>query len=304
MCGFAIGLLPLLIYNLNHEWAHLSQSALAGFVRGAASDPLSWAQLASSLEFVMRPGAGLLWLGVAIGTIRVVRSRPFGLPHVLLLHALLFGTAYWLAGTRFLPGVAPSRLLYTLYPALAVLLAHAVAWRGDSEWKLQFAAGSFVIWLLWVSGTYVNWAASNAPREAGSWRGSWSLTDGRSLYEALTSRGVDTAIVSYWTRWPLEFAARVEQRRDPAAAELHVSMTPGTTPASEHAAFALLHGSALRREIEAALLARGLPFYRIDVAGHALLTGLDTTTLGDLKLPPVLDRGAWPPAPAQPDGFN
>lgn len=310
--GFAVGLIPLLLYNLGHDWAHLEQSALLGLATGQgsasgnATGPLSMRQLYGSFSFVLGPVSWLLGLGIAVGAWRVARARPFGLPHVLLAHMALYTLAYWLAGTRFLPGIAPSRVLYAAGPGIAVLLAVAVAWRTeDASWRRALAMSSVAIWLVASLAGAASWAASGVPRETGSWRGSWSLVDGPGLYGALTSRGIETAIVSYWTSWPLEFAKRCARARQPDAAPLRVTMSPVLDPDARAPAFVLLPGTPLFARVEQRLLRRGVPFFRSDWKNFAILSGFDASALRKgLGLPVLLDRGAWKAPPEELDGFN
>ena len=250
--GFATAQLPLLLYNATHDWQNYASSALASSLGESAVAPLSGSLLAGSLAFVLGPTAGLLGMGFSLGAFRIARRRPIGLQHALLLHALLYVFAFWLSGTRFLPGIAPSRVLFAVTPSLAIVLASAACFSERDSALRGWLAG--VATALWLGATLIgaaSWAASGAPRETGSWRASWALVDAKGLHRALTERDIDQVLVSYWTRWPLEFTARAETQAS-ATPPMTVSMSPRSVSASPRVAYALRVGTPLLAALEEA----------------------------------------------------
>lgn len=304
--GFLLGSIPLFIHNLTHDWQNFADSTLASVLVERAGEPLSLMLLQSSASFVLGPAPLLLGIGLGLGAIRIARQRPFGLSHVLLLHTALFTLCYWIVGTRFLPGVAPARVLYVLCPGLAITLACGIGWEAEAPpLRSWLGGGAVALWLFSVLTAGAIWAASGVPRESGSWRGSWALTDGPELYRALSSRGVDTVIVAYWTRWPLQFAARVEQRRNPQAPALRVHISPRSLGAADTAAFAIRENTPLLRAVRRQLVLQRIAFERSRWRDFAILSGLDAARIrDDPRLPAMLDGGVWKPPPSPPDGFN
>jgi len=181
-----------------------------------------------------------------------------------------------------------------------------VCWKaGASTWRTWGSGGALALWLVSVLGACSLWAASGVPRESGSWRGSWALTDGAGLYGALTSRGIDHVVVAYWTRWPLQFAERSQRRRDPHAPALSVHMSPRSLSEGEKAAFALRDDTPLLRVVQSQLVRQRTPFVRSQWSDFSILWGIEADRIrSDPNLPAVLDRGVWNPPPSPPDGFN
>src|SRR5262249_46449711 len=222
------------------------------------------------------------------------------------------GVCYWLAGLRDLEA-PPARGLYPLHLALPIVMAAAldassirsVVWR----W-LQRAA--LVLWLLSVSVPVFAWLLHGEPREVGSWRGSWSLVDGKGLLDALREDEVDTVFVTYWTAWPTRFAERVAAREDVRARatstppiELNWLLPTEPLPASRKVAFALRRGTRLLAWLERFLATHAVPHRTRDWDGFRILSGIDATTVHrGAGYPRGLGIGALPPYPDHPDGFN
>jgi hypothetical protein len=329
--GLAIGLVPLVIYNATHDWANLRQSVvytLMAHNRGAA--PLSLGQMAQSVRFVFGPVWWLALGGLAVAAYRVARAtgtkRTIGV--VLLAHVIVYATAYWLAGLRALP-VPAARVLFALYPSVAVLLGMAAAPRGARPRRHALATAAAVVWCALVIGSAAHWIAGGQPREWGSWRGRWSLYDTGRILQSVRASQSDLVLTSYWTCWPLALEARTAAREIQEAKRLvavrarHVewnaadSSRGGLVLATSlpqrplhrgvRTAVVLIDTSSALRTIERALDSRGLAYHRTTIDGVVILTGLDASDLQRLSAEElaVLDGAAfWPPLPDEPDGFN
>jgi hypothetical protein len=304
--GFLLGSIPLFVHNATHDWENYGESTLASVVAERAGEPLTLELLQTSANFVLGPRAGVLLACLCIGAARIVRRRPFDVTHALLAHVGLFALAYWVVGTRFLPGVAPARVLYVLLPGFALLFACGVCWRRDAPPLASWlGGGAIAVWGLSVVAACLAWGASGVPREAGSWRAGWALTDGRGLADALRARRVDTVVVDYWTYWPLQFALRAERHREPETPPVNVRMSTQRLEGPGLVAIALRTDTPLFGLVEAALLREGIGFERSPFRDFAILTQIDAGRLrGAVGLPPVMNRGAWKPPPSPPDGFN
>ena len=208
---------------------------------------------------------------------------------------------------RHLP-IPPSRLLYALYPSLAVVLACALPVRPN----LRAAGGILATcgvagWLALSGAPVADWIRSGQAREVGSWRASWCLVDGAGLYRELAREGVEVAYVSRWTEPPLRFATRLARRADPTAHPLKTSFAiprEAAAPAAR-AAFALPRDTRAAQTIQALLRTHAIP--------HRLATWQEFVILGDLDaarihrgsgFPRRILTSVWRPLPRPPDGFN
>ncbi len=301
VASLALGFAPLLLLR-----RHLEQPIFESL--GVGDAPLSLAQLRLSAAFVLGPAWPLLLAGLVVAGFRLLRaSRPVGLGHVALAHTLLYLAAYWVSGLRYLP-IPPSRVLYALYPGIAVLLAHAVDLSpAASSLRRAVAAAALLAWLAAVASPTAAWIVSGQPREAGSWRGSWSLTDGTGLYQLLVREGVELAYASYWTTWSLRFAARSARHRDPAAPRLTATWEPRSPIRRLHvdAAIVLHEGTELLRAVEGRLQAARISHRRLEWEGFVILLPADVFRLRAASvLPAILDSADWRPLSTPLDGFN
>ena len=299
-----IGTLPLLIYNLGHDWDHLRQSAMAAVLAADARPPLELSAMALSLRFVLGGAAWLLAAWSVVGAVRILRRRDhLELGHVLLAHAVLYLCAYWASGLRFLE-IAPSRVLYPLQLDLAVLLAWAIDWRAGIPRRLSAAA--LVSWLLLALVSTSAWIASRAPRDDGSWRASWCGIDGDSLRTALLDEGIDAAYLSYWTATPVALANRMALRGDASAREVLVSTRMGGDwGAPRNVAFVLHAGSPVLGQVETALRQASIEHERSRFGTLVILSEIDAHDLEDVDgLPESFSDRSWPPRRDPYDGFN
>lgn len=303
--GAALGLIPLLLINLGYRWVHLRESVLLAWLQGRGGQPLTAGQLGDALRFVLGAAWPLLGLGCAIAALRIASSgRRWGVGHVALAHLALYLFGFWAAGLRYME-IAPSRVLYALYPSLSLLLGIAFGGlRGTGRW---LPVGLAAAWLACVSVPIGQWMASGAPREAGSWRSRWSLVDGPALRGELVGRGVDVAYVSLWTASTLLYATRVAAREASGSPDLEVRYElPAAPPApGRRAAIVLPEGSPLLADVERALHERG-NVYRRDAWGtYVILDGLDAARVHQgIGLPATFVVGVWPPPPSRFEGFN
>jgi hypothetical protein len=309
--GALVGLLPLGIYDLTHDAAHLRQSVLASLAAepADASDALSLRALLRSAGFVLGPAWALLLAGLAAAALRIARRDPDGgLGRVALAHVLLYLAAYWLSGPRYLPDVPPSRVLYALLPSLSVLLALAAAPAQRARITTRaLSLACVVAWLVSVTIPVAGWIGAGRPREAGSWRGSWALVDGEALRLALLEEGVEIAYASHWTTWSLLFAVRAAEHRDEASRALSVAsgVPRRARGPARRAAIALHAGSPSLERTELALREAGVPYRRREWGDLVLLVDLDATRIQrGIGLPARFGSDAWPPLPDRPDGFN
>ncbi len=309
--GTFIGLLPLLLYNLTHNWINLKQSALSTILADPESPMLTIDQMAASLKFILGP---LWWFGlivIAVGLVSLIaRRRTISLAHILLLHAALYLTGYCLEGLRYLE-IPPARILFPLLPALAVLLAHAASWaygEGRSTFRRLATTTGIVIWIAGTTFPVYHWIRSGEPREVGSWRGTWSLVDGIDLYKVLAEERTDIAFVSYWTCQSLEFGKRLALLNDNSLRNLRISFAipPDRYNPGSRAAFVLLTESPLLEEIVARLNLNRVHHRRREWQTYTILSEIDTGFIHTgAGFPPTLTReSAFPPMPLHPGGFN
>ncbi|NNL68020.1 MAG: hypothetical protein HKP30_17360 [Myxococcales bacterium] len=305
--GALLGVLPLLLYNLGHDWAHLRTSVVA---RMLVEDgrPLGWRALRDSAAFVLGPGHLLALSAIAFAGFRLARRRrPLGLEHVLLLNLLLYAIGYWLGGLRYL-AIPPSRVLFQVYPSVAVLLAVALDVPRRAPRALRIAAvTAAAVWIASVAVPTARWMASGEPRETGSWRGSWSLVDGAALHRELVDRNVKMAFTSYWTLWPLRFETERAQRGLPPARKLLVSDAIPTEPLppGRIVAFVLQPGTEAFRRVELTLRSRGIAHEREAWGDYVIFSGIESSAVHTgLGFPAGLVRNALPLPPRVSDGFN
>jgi len=301
VASLALGFAPLLLLK-----RHLQQPIFESLGAGVA--PLSLAHLRLSAEFVLGPPWPLLLAGLSVAGVRLLLApRPATLGQVALVHTLLYLAAYWVSGLRYLP-IPPSRVLYALYPGISVLLAHAIDLSPATiSVRRGVAAIALLAWLSAVAAPIAVWIASGQPRETGSWRGSWSLTDGTGLYQRLAREGVELAYASYWTTWSLQFAARSARYRDPAAARLTATWdtrSPIRRPQVD-AAIVLHEGTKLLRVVEHRLQAARISHRRVEWDGFVILLPDDVFRLRAASaLPAILDSADWRVLSSPTDGFN
>jgi hypothetical protein len=303
--GAGVGLLPLLVFNLTHDWSNLRASLLFALLTGArTSSPLGLVPLRLSARFVLGGAWPLLVLGIAVAGVRLWR-RPLGLPQLLLAHALVYLGAFWISGDRYL-SIPPSRVLYALYPGLAVLLGVA-AEPPPGRVRRAVAFGAVAVWLVSVSVPVGRWVASGQPREAGSWRGSWALTDAEGLYQRLASENVRMAYVDIWAMESLSFAVRAAQHRDLSAHNILVTAWLPERPIDVGTAAAIVVHRGTRANLEVGLFLgeHSIPHRRAEWGDFVVFSGLPSAVLyRSSGLPPVLAENDWPDPPASPDGFN
>jgi hypothetical protein len=305
----AVGLLPLAAYNALHAAEHLRASVLWRVLQPGEREPLTAAELALSADFVLGPAwpllAGLLALGAARGLPRLRQGIELG--HVATVHVLLYGLAYTLAGERYL-AQPPSRVLFALYPSLAILFGQALApARGAGMAARAAAALTGCAWALCVLASIAGWLASGEPREAHSWRGHWALVDAAPLRRELVSLGVGQVYASRWTVPPLVFEQRRARRREPDSPQLGItSLVPASAPRQRmDAALVLLREGPLAGYVSQLLEARRIPHRRRDLGAFAIFHGIPAPRLHQgIGLPAVIAQEDWPPEPDPPDGFN
>ena len=311
LLGGVIGLIPLVIYNVTHDFAHLTGSFVYNklFVRGFGRfEPLSLSHLWLSASFVLGKAWVLVVLGIVAGAVNLIRTqRRFEIGHVVLMHTVIYTFAYWLSGLRFL-SLPPSRVLYALYPSLAILLSYATdVFSVEGKIKKVILIGLLAVWLIVTSSSVVQWISSGLPREAGSWRGSWGLTDGDGLYKCLVDLGVNEAYNTCWTQSCLLFAARkalyVDSTAVPMLSYFLLPESPRTP--GRHAAIVLHTKGMLLKEIEGLLKTKNIPYQRSEFKNFTILSGLDSSQIHrGTGLPTVISRSDWEPLPFKLDGFN
>jgi len=312
--GFAVGLVPPLAYNLLRSWAHLRQSVLfsafAGGEGGGA--PLGIDHLALSFRFVFGALWPLVFLALLLAAAGLFRTRRRAwLVGLLLAHTLLYLAGYWLHGLRYLP-VPPSRVLYALYPGIAILVGVGAAPAGAPRWGRVLSTAAIAAWLVSVALPVIGWASSGEPREEGSWRGSWSLAPAEDLVQQLKVEQNDLVYADYWTSWSLRFVIRSEAFRRGEAPRMRVSSTipsrsrpPARTGAGERAAIVLHEGSALERDVRQVLSSRRIDHRRLEWRSFVLYLDIDPARIRrEEGLPPAIAQADWLPPPRIADGFN
>jgi hypothetical protein len=304
--GLLAGLVPLAAYNLIHRWANLKVSAVYALFLRRERPPLTGSQMILSADFILGPWWWLFATLLLVSAWRLVRERgPAHIGQIILLHTVFYVTLFWLSGLRYLP-VPPSRVLYSLYPGLAILFAGAAGRPETSGWTRVLAVTVFAVWGCTLSVSVGKWILSGAPREAGSWRGSWSLVDGRDLEARLRQDRVNAVYTTAFTAWPLRFATRTGLNGAVGASPLAVSWFLPETPdqASRSAAFVLRRGSALEKEVRDWLTANKFGFKRADWKEFSIYSGVDSRYIHrSAGLRPVFERD-WAPFRQPPDGFN
>ena len=311
LAGCFVGLLPLIFYNLTHQYGHLRQSMVFSFFQpgNRLSEPLSLSGMILSASFTLGKAWPLLLMTLFAGGYRLVRLRDrWELGHFMLIHTAVYTTVYWLSGFRFLE-IPPSRLLYALYPGVAVLFACAVwgSHRQSGPIRRVLVAAVIVLWVFSTLAPISGWIASGKPRETGSWRGSWSLVDGAGLFRRLVDSGVQVVYLNYWKGQSLSFASRCEQHRNPEAPGLSVFWWfPDKPPQSGQKAAVVLNPlGPLAAAVENSLRAGGITYERFLWDGHVVFSGLDSALMHrGSGLPRVIMQNDWQPMPESPDGFN
>lgn len=309
--GTAVGYIPLLAYNITHDWANLRQSVLAQLLSGPGGIPLTLEQMAASARFILGPLWWFALIAMALSAALLAgRWRNISLAHIFLLHAALYVLGYYLGGLRYLE-IPPARILFPIYPAMAVLVATALSsvyGEGKGAFRKAISISLVVIWIGSAAPGVYGWIASEEPREAGSWRGTWSLADGTGLYEVLAADRTQIAFMSYWTYQNLEFGKRSALYKDPASYDFRASyaIPPDSYRPGSRAAFVLLTGSPLLQETRNRLNAWRIDFEQSEWNDYTILTGLDTGRIHTgAGFPATLtEKTAFPPMPAIPDGFN
>lgn len=314
LLGGFIGFLPLIIYNLTHDFSNIKSSVVYGFFvrRGESSGPLSLYQLWLSAKFIFGKTYVLIIPGILIVFVQLIRKiKNLEIGHVFLMHIVVYILAYWMSGLRYLD-VPPSRVLYALYPGLAVLLAYAIDVRRNATLTKQvLSAGVVVLWLAMVSLPLTQWISSGVPREASSWRGSWALTDGNGLYKKLVDLGAEEVYSNGWTRRSLMFAMQKAIYLDPGNPSLGIFFMIPPSPESpdkqvhKHVAFVLNSGGSMIEKIEKVLQSNGIPYERSEFKQLVILWRLDSSSIHqEIGLPSAISRADWNPMPLTPDGFN
>lgn len=310
LIGFGIGLMPLIIYNFNHDFMNFKASVLYKVLRqqSGGSGPLSFSHISLTARFILGEAYILLIIGLIVAAFSLIKKhRPLEIGHLILLHTLLYIAAYTVSGPRYLPA-PPSRVLYSIYPGLAILLAYAADVPGSSKALKRFMAmGAVVLWLILVSIPVSNWISSKAPREEGSWRGSWSLIDAAGLYEKLVDMGVDAVHASPWTRAQLVFAARSEKYMNDTARNINVHFGILDEPEryGNNIAFVLNSKGELLTEIENILSSRQISYLRSEFKDLTILYGINSEKIySGAGFPPIISRKDWQPLPEELDGFN
>jgi hypothetical protein len=305
--GAGVGLLPLLLYNLANDWAHVRASVLLRVLQPGEGEALALAQLESSLAFVLGWSWPLLCIVFAIGAVRLLRDRSrLQLGHVALAHVLIYGLAYAFSGERYLE-VPPSRVLFALHPSLAILFGQALAPPRKPAPVQGYVAVAVATWAVAVCGELNPWIGSGRPREAGSWRGSWALVDGEALRRELLALDVGQVYASRWTVPPLVFAQRVALADGAGDRKLGVtSLLPDRAPTDrERAALVLLRDGPLAAYVAELLEARGIPHRTAEWDRFAIFHAIPSDRLHrGIGLPAVIASEDWPPLPDAPDGFN
>ena len=310
VAGFIVGLLPLLLFNLSHDWNHLQQTVLfrTFATEGRGLNPLSLAHMTLSARFVLGGAWPLLVTGILVAAWRLAARRTgWGLIHLLLLHTVIYVGVYWLSGLRYLE-VPPSRTLYALYPGLAILLGYAfhVPRPGPKAGRV-LAAAALLLWIASVTVPTTKWVLSQMPREHGSWRGSWSLIDGSRLYKQLLEQRVQQAYANHWTTCALGFAIASAQNRDPASASMVVTnrIPDQPPPSGSRGAIILQSGASLLPHVEQALRQHNVPYQRIMWERFVILFNIDSSHIhSGIGLPSSIRGEDLLPPPEKPDGFN
>jgi hypothetical protein len=303
--GFFAGLLPLVAYNLTHAGAHLRTSVVARLL-GDSGPPLSLHQLEQSVRFVLGPGWPLALAALGLAAWRL-RRPPLRLEHIFLLTFVGYVLGYWLSGLRYL-SIPPSRVLFQVQPAASVLAATALAAlfarRGAAR---GVGALALAAWMASVAVPTANWIASGEPREAGSWRGGWSLVDARALLAELQRREVDGVFTSYWTLWPLRFEARRQARQETGFRMplLSDALPPRPLPPGRTVAFVLHPDTPSLFQVERALRAGGTHYRRSRWNQYVILDEIPSAEVHvGAGFPVSLVRDALPRPAQVPDGFN
>ena len=170
-----------------------------------------------SAKFVFGPAWPLLPLGLVVAGARLLRGlRTPQAAHLGLAYLAVYLFAYWLNGLRYLP-VPPSRVLYVAAMGLALVLPYALEPNAASRWVRRASLAVVCLWGVLVAVPVAHWVTSGAPREHGSWRGSWSLTDGAALRAKLVEEGIEVVYTSLWTGNSLQFAARSALHDEPGS---------------------------------------------------------------------------------------
>jgi hypothetical protein len=307
--GGFIGLLPLIIYNMTHDFANFKVSVLYNLILHERNTVrVSIKHMLLTPLFVLGKSWILLLICFAIASVRLLYSRnSWKLGHIVLIHSCIYVTAYWLSGDRYL-SIPPSRTLYALYPGLAILFSYAVDIPRDRGiLKRALAIGAIVIWIGTVSFTVKDWVSSGMPREEGSWRGSWSLVDGEGLYDQLAELKAEEVYANPWTRTSLLFAARKAHYLDTVAylpeVYIRVPDEPGKT--GRGVAIVLHSEGGMIRNVESLLITKNIHYQRSEFKNLTIISGLDSSLMHPgLGLPRVFGRADWKPMPAKPDGFN
>ncbi len=305
--GFCVGLLPLLVWDMNHEFIHAKQSVLARGLLGSGGSRLSLGEMIVSARFILGAAWPLAALGVAVAAARMARLGRVELWHLLLLHLVGYIGAYWISGLRYLE-VPPSRVLYVLAPTLALLMAYGAegALRAGRIPRV-LATLALLIWFVAALFPIAPWVASGIPREMGSWRGSWSLLDAKELREELLAKGVGIVVANLWESHSLEFELRRDLHADPAAAPLDVTWRlPSLETHTPHPiAFVLNPAGQILEYVEARLQARSIPYDRTQWGHRIILSGIALEALEpETRLPSTYTHLDWSSVPRPLDGFN
>lgn len=306
-CGFALGSVGLLAYNVTHDWQHVRSLVVYSVFSPSTETrtPLSLSQLRLTAGFVLGSAWPLLLGGLAVGAVRLVRDRSHvSLGHVVLVHLILYVLAYCLSGNRAL-SVPPSRVLYAVYPGVAILLAYAVDLAPASRRATRILiAGSIAVWLVATAVPTLTWMTSRVPRETNSWRGSWAMTNSDRLYDRLVEEEVDIAYASFWTAWSLRFSVRARMHRDPDAADLRIHWRPTEPKRDTKVAFIMHTEARLAYFTETSLQKRGVDYERQQWEDLTLLLVESPPPNGFRGIPRKFRKNDWIAAPAVADGFN
>lgn len=307
--GSIIGLLPLIIYNVTHDFENFKVSLLYNLImQERESIHVSIKNMLLTPLFILGKPWILLLICFSVASIRLLHLRSsWKLGHIVLIHSCLYLIAYWLSGDRYL-AIPPTRTLYALYPGLAILFSYAVDIPRDRVTvKRALATGAVFIWISMVSYSMIEWASSGRPREEGSWRGSWSLIDGEGLYDRLSELNVEEVYTNPWIRTTFLFVARRIHYLNPDAnvpdAYFRIPEEPGR--AGRRAALVFLSEGGLIQNVENMLINRNIPYQRSEFKNLTIISGLDSSLihLGS-GFPRAFGREDWKPMPANPDGFN
>ena len=295
-------------YNMTHEWAHLHTSVLYSlFSPRRPRQPLDAEQMFVSTKFVFGMAWPLLTLGLAVAGTKLLRGpRTPLVAHIGLAHLVVYLSAYWLNGLRYLP-VPPSRVLYVTAMSMALVLPYALEPGAASRWLRRASRVAVCLWIVLVGLPVVQWVTSGVPREHGSWRGSWSLTDGAALHAKLAEEGIEVVYTSLWTGNSLEFATRAARHEDPSV-RLPLVAPALPLPPGLRAAVVLRDGTPLARRIVKSLEERGVMFRPIRWQHFLILSDIESARVDpQLGIPwhaVGFHTRDWLPYPVPPDGFN